>query len=183
MCLTAFGSLRIVARYVNLPTWLPMEQLIGCAGISWKFILRVKAEYNNRYTTAQCIENFLKRSSPNSIRCNIAYTPWPLACCPPLFTSFTSATLHLVVRLLSHFQRTRTRQSRSLEDCGSILLAADTEEPNWFLITSRFNPTYIASLFIFRLSAREPQWAIWRGDTGFDPVTSTLTAWRSSGLS
>lgn len=36
---------------------------------------------------------------------------------------FTSATLHLLSVLLSHFQRTRTRQSRSLKDCGSILLA------------------------------------------------------------
>ena len=48
------------------------------------------------------------------IRCNIAYTPWPSAYCPPL-TSITSATLHLFLSvLLSHFQRTRTRQSRSL---------------------------------------------------------------------
>ena len=57
------------------------------------------------------------------IRCNIAYTPWPSAYCPPLYTSITSATLHLLSVLLSHFQRTRTRQSRSLKDCGSILLA------------------------------------------------------------
>lgn len=32
------------------------------------------------------------------IRCNIAYTPWPLAYCPPLCTSITSAILHLFVR-------------------------------------------------------------------------------------
>ena len=43
------------------------------------------------------------------IRCNIAYTPWPSAYCPPLYTSITSATLHLLSVLLSHFQRTRTR--------------------------------------------------------------------------
>ena len=42
------------------------------------------------------------------IRCNIAYTPWPSAYCPPL-TSITSATLHLLSVSLSHFQRTRTQ--------------------------------------------------------------------------
>ena len=58
------------------------------------------------------------------IRCNIAYTPWPSAYCPPHVPLFTAATLHLFLSvLLSHFQRTRTRQSRSLKDCGSILLA------------------------------------------------------------
>ena len=29
------------------------------------------------------------------IRCNIAYTPWPSAYCPPHVPLFTSATLHL----------------------------------------------------------------------------------------
>ena len=37
------------------------------------------------------------------IRCNIAYTPWPSAYCPPL-ASITSAILHLLSVLLSHFQ-------------------------------------------------------------------------------
>ena len=38
------------------------------------------------------------------IRCNIAYTPWPLAYCPPHVPLVTSATLHLLSVLLSHFQ-------------------------------------------------------------------------------
>lgn len=58
------------------------------------------------------------------IRCNIAYTPWPSAYCPPLFTSITSATLHLLSVLLSHFQpNTDTGHLVLFQDCGSILLA------------------------------------------------------------
>ena len=38
------------------------------------------------------------------IRCNIAYTPWPSAYCPPHVPLVTSATLHLLSVLLSHFQ-------------------------------------------------------------------------------
>ena len=86
------------------------------------------------------------------IRCNIAYTPWPSAYCPPLFTSITSATLHLLSVLLSHFQRTRTRQSRSLKDCGSILLAVGWLD---YIVRTHMCPNL---LIIF---AREPQWAIW----------------------
>ena len=57
------------------------------------------------------------------IRCNIAYTPWPSAYCPPL-TSITSATLHLLSVSLSHFQpNTDTGHLVLFEDCGSILLA------------------------------------------------------------
>ena len=58
------------------------------------------------------------------IRCNIAYTPWPSAYCPPHVPLFTSAILHLLSALLSHFQPTRTRANLVLfKDCGSILLA------------------------------------------------------------
>ena len=58
------------------------------------------------------------------IRCNIAYTPWPSAYCPPLCTSITSATLHLLSVLLSHFQpNTDTGHLVLFQDCGSILLA------------------------------------------------------------
>ena len=57
------------------------------------------------------------------IRCNIVYTPWPSAYCPPL-TSITSATLHLLSVLLSHFQpNTDTSHLVLFQDCGSILLA------------------------------------------------------------
>lgn len=58
------------------------------------------------------------------IRCNIAYTPWPSAYCPPHVPLFTSATLHLLSVLLSHFQpNTDTGHLILFEDCGSILLA------------------------------------------------------------
>ena len=58
------------------------------------------------------------------IRCNIAYTPWPLAYCPPHVPLFTSATLHLLSVLLSHFQlNTDTGHLVLFQDCGSILLA------------------------------------------------------------
>ena len=77
------------------------------------------------------------------IRCNIAYTPWPSAYCPPHVPLVTSATLHLLSVLLSHFQpNTDTGHLVLFEDCGSILLAANPEDSNWFLITSRLNPTY-----------------------------------------
>lgn len=58
------------------------------------------------------------------IRCNIAYTPWPSACCPPHVPLFTSATLHLLSVLLSHFQpNTDTGHLVLFRDCGSTLLA------------------------------------------------------------
>ena len=58
------------------------------------------------------------------IRCNIAYTPWPSAYCPPHVPLFTSATLHLLSVLLSHFQpNTDTGHLVLFQDCGSILLA------------------------------------------------------------
>ena len=78
------------------------------------------------------------------IRCNIAYTPWPSAYCPPHVPLVTSATLHPFLSvLLSHFQpNTDTGHLVLFEDCGSILLAANPEDSDWFLITSRLNPTY-----------------------------------------
>ena len=64
------------------------------------------------------------------IRCNIAYTPWPSAYCPPL-PLFTSATLHLLSVLLSHFQpNTDTGHLVLFQDCGSILLAANPKNSN-----------------------------------------------------
>lgn len=86
------------------------------------------------------------------IRCNIAYTPWPSAYCPPSLTTIylgniTSFVVRSVIPLSAY---TDTGHLVRFEDCGSILLAADTEDSNWFLITSRLNPTYIASLFIIR---------------------------------
>ena len=58
------------------------------------------------------------------IRCNIAYTPWPSAYCPPL-TSFLPRQHYIFLSvLLSHFQpNTDTGHLVLFEDCGSILLA------------------------------------------------------------
>ena len=66
------------------------------------------------------------------IRCNIAYTPWPSAYCPPLCTSFylSDITSFLSV-LLSHFQpNTDTGHLVLFQDCGSILLAANPKNNN-----------------------------------------------------
>ena len=87
------------------------------------------------------------------IRCNIAYTPWPSAYCPPHVPLFTSATLHLLSVLLSHFQpNTDTGHLVLFEDCGSILLAVGRLD---YIVITHMCPNL---LIIF---AREPQWAIW----------------------
>ena len=82
------------------------------------------------------------------IRCNIAYTPWPSAYCPPL-TSITSATLHLLSVLLSHIQpNTDTCHLVLFEDCGSILLAVGRLD--YIVITS-----YVSQL-VNHLRTRTP---------------------------
>ena len=82
------------------------------------------------------------------IRCNIAYTPWPSAYCPPL-TSITSATLHLLSVLLSHFQpNTDTGHLVLFQDCGSILLAVGRLD--YIVITS-----YVSQL-VNHLRTRTP---------------------------
>ena len=87
------------------------------------------------------------------IRCNIAYTPWPSAYCPPHVPLFTSATLHLLSALLSHFQpNTDTGHLVLFQDCGSILLAVGWLD---YIVRTHMCPNL---LIIF---AREPQWAIW----------------------
>ena len=83
------------------------------------------------------------------IRCNIAYTPWPSAYCPPLCTSITSATLHLLSVLLSHFQpNTDTGHLVLFQDCGSILLAVGRLD--YIVITS-----YVSQL-VNHLRTRTP---------------------------
>ena len=59
------------------------------------------------------------------IRCNIAYTPWPLAYCPPLCTSnyLGNITLFLAIRLSNFQPNTDTGHLVLFQDCGSILLA------------------------------------------------------------
>ena len=58
------------------------------------------------------------------IRCNIAYTPWPSAYCPPLTSFYLGNIISFLSVLLSHFQpNTDTGHLVLFEDCGSILLA------------------------------------------------------------
>ena len=58
------------------------------------------------------------------IRCNIAYTPWPSAYCPPLTFFYLSNITSFLSVLLSHFQpNTDTGHLVLFQDCGSILLA------------------------------------------------------------
>ena len=58
------------------------------------------------------------------IRCNIAYTPWPSAYCPPLTSCYLSNITSFLSALLSHFQpNTDTGHLVLFQDCGSILLA------------------------------------------------------------
>ena len=59
------------------------------------------------------------------IRCNIAYTLWPSACCPPSLTTIylgniTSFVVRPVIPLSAY---TDTGHLVLFEDCGSILLA------------------------------------------------------------
>ena len=64
------------------------------------------------------------------IRCNIAYTPWPSAYCPPQLPLPQQHYIFLSVSL-SHFQpNTDTGHLVLFEDCGSILLAANPKNNN-----------------------------------------------------
>ena len=100
------------------------------------------------------------------IRCNIAYMPWPSAYCPPL-PLVTSATLHLLSVLLSHFQpNTDTGHLVLFEDCGSILLAVGWLD---YIVITHMCPNL---LIIF---AREPQWAIWWSNQDLHLTHTMLT--------
>ena len=108
----------------------------------------------------------LMRYQPH-IRCNIAYTPWPSAYCPPLYTSITSATLHLLSVLLSHFQpNTDTGHLVLFEDCGSILLAVGWLD---YIVITHMCPN------LLNIFAREPQWAIWRSNQDLHLTHTMLT--------
>ena len=75
---------------------------------------------------------------------------WPIALRLPLFTS---ATLHLLSVLLSHFQpNTDTGHLVLFEDCGSILLAVGWLD---YIVITHMCPN------LLNIFAREPQWAIW----------------------
>ena len=76
------------------------------------------------------------------IRCNIAYTPWPLAYCPPP-PLLTSTTLHLLSVSLSHFQRTRTQAiSFSFRIVGQSFQPLTRKNTNQSHELIFFNPTY-----------------------------------------
>ena len=65
----------------------------------------------------------LMRYQPH-IRCNIAYTPWPSAYCPPQFTSFYLSNITSFVRqFIPLSANTDTGHLVLFQDCGSILLA------------------------------------------------------------
>ena len=58
------------------------------------------------------------------IRCNIAYTPWPSAYCPPHCTSFYLSNITSFVRqFIPLSANTDTGHLVLFQDCGSILLA------------------------------------------------------------
>ena len=105
------------------------------------------------------------------IRCNIAYTPWPSAYCPPL-TSFylSNITSFFSSVLLSHFQpNTDTGHLVLFEDCGSILLAVGRLD---YIVITHMCPNL---LIIF---AREPQWAIWWSNQDLHLTHTMLTPYK-----
>ena len=109
------------------------------------------------------------------IRCNIAYTPWPSAYCPPHVPLFTSATLHLLSVLLSHFQpNTDTGHLVLFQDCGSILLAVGWLD--YVVITS-----YVSQL-VNHLCTRTPMGDL-AGKVWLEHTTHRLTADCSNQLS
>lgn len=90
------------------------------------------------------------------IRCNIAYTPWPSAYCPPLTTIYLGNITSFVVRSVIPLSAyTDTGHLVLFEDCGSILLAVGWLD---YIVITHMCPNL---LIIF---AREPQWAIWRSN-------------------
>lgn len=101
------------------------------------------------------------------IKCNIAYTPWPSAYCPPHVPLFTSAILHLLSVLLSHFQpNTDTGHLVLFEDCGSILLAVGWLD---YIVITHMCPN------LLNIFAREPQWAIWWSNQDLHLTHAMLT--------
>ena len=88
----------------------------------------------------------------------------PIALRLPLVTS---ATLHLLSALLSHFQpNTDTGHLVLFEDCGSILLAVGWLD---YIVITHMCPNL---LIIF---AREPQWAIWWSNQDLHLTHTMLT--------
>ena len=57
------------------------------------------------------------------IRCNIAYTPWPSAYCPPLTSFYLSNITSFVRPVIPLSANMDTGHLVLFEDCGSILLA------------------------------------------------------------
>ena len=120
-------------------------------------------------------EDFKLMRYQSHIRCNIAYTPWPSAYCPPHVPLVTSAILHLLSALLSHFQPTRTRANLVLfKDCGSILLAVGWLD--YIVITS-----YVSQL-VNHLRTRTPMGDL-AGKVWLEHTTHRLTADCSNQLS
>ena len=57
------------------------------------------------------------------IRCNIAYTPWPSAYCPPLTSFYLSNITSFVRQFIPLSANTDTGHLVLFQDCGSTLLA------------------------------------------------------------
>ena len=83
------------------------------------------------------------------IRCNIAYTPWPSAYCPPLCTSINLSNITSFVRqFIPLSANTDTGHLVLFQDCGSILLAVGRLD--YIVITS-----YVSQL-VNHLCTRTP---------------------------
>ena len=82
------------------------------------------------------------------IRCNIAYTPWPSAYCPPLTSFYLSNITSFVRPVIPLSAEHGHGPSRSLKDYGSILLAVGRLD--YIVITS-----YVSQL-VNHLRTRTP---------------------------
>ena len=101
------------------------------------------------------------------IRCNIAYTPWPSAYCPPLTSFYLGNITSFVVRpVIPLSAYTDTGHLVLFQDCGSILLAVGWLD---YIVITHMCPNL---LIIF---AREPQWAIWWSNQDLHLTHTMLT--------
>ena len=109
------------------------------------------------------------------IRCNIAYTPWPSAYCPPHCTSFYLSNITSFVRpVIPLSANTDTGHLVLFQDCGSILLAVGRLD--YIVITS-----YVSQL-VNHLCTRTPMGDL-AGKVRLEHTTHRLTADCSNQLS
>ena len=82
------------------------------------------------------------------IRCNIAYTPWPSAYCPPSITTYLSNITSFVRPVIPLSAYTDTGYLVLFQDCGSILLAVGWLD---YIVITIMCPN------LLNIFAREPQ--------------------------